>query len=353
MRRALLLIILSLPLACAPAQVSMAGHEGTTEPLCWWRNARWDDRGTLLVRGTRIPLARAHARWAGAVWGGANTTGVLRRTGDSVMLEGEWTGPGLTLRADVDVAAHAVFRVFEPRRIGAAGLLLKGAHVRLKDALVGRALVVPSDDALRPFRTEEQVAADLSCDGLSLSATPPGSGDPARALLAQAGFPQGAPEKWLPQNASLPAAERASGPTMGFFVAESAPVRGFVVEQRESEARLVVPTAEGVVWVGWVDAAPLRDPGPAPAAVVAKQAPAEVHEWRQCEGRELPLLLGVQGRLIELGTLRAGTPFAAGARDGAHREVTLALDWLDLSPRLRVLVPAEAIDCPRLKKPEW
>ncbi len=347
MSRALLAMI-AASMGCAPSPTAMIGREGTTEPLCWWRNARWDDRGELLVRGTRVPLAHARARWAGDDWKGARTTAVLRRSGSSVVLQGEWLGPGAALLADVDVASRAVFRAFEPRRIGATGLLLKGGHVLVKDALVGRALVVPSDEAQRPFRSEVPPAAELSCEGLYLSATMPRTGDAARALLAQAGFSADAPEQWVPPNASVPASTTPGGPTVGFFVAEQAPLRGFVVEQREGEARLVVPTPEGIVWVGWVAAETLRAP---PAAIPEQkgepQQASGTRVWRTCE-RDLPLRVELNGRLIQVGTLLARTPFSAEVRAGDYREVELNLDWLELSARLSVLVPADAFDCPRL-----
>jgi len=347
MSRALLLIIL----ASCGARAPVPGREGTTEPLCWWRNARWDDRATLLVRGTQVPLARARARWSDGAWKGASTTAVLRRSGDSVMLEGEWTGPGAALTAQVDVGNRAVFRAWEPRRLGAAGLVLKGGYLRVKDALLGRALVLPSEESLAPFQSEVPAAAELSCDVLSLSATPPVAGDAARALVARAGFSSEAPEQELPPNVSVPASAVQGGPTVGLFAAKSAPVRGFVVEQREGEARLVVPTPDGVVWVGWVTAEALQKPtSPLPEAPGEVLASAPQRDWRSCKDRELPLTIELQGRFLQVGSLQAGTPFSVGAREGDHREVALGLDWLELSPRLQVLVPASAINCPRA---EW
>lgn len=289
MSRALLLMMLA-SMACAPREGARAGREGTTEPLCWWRNARWDDRAMLLVRGTKVPLAHARSRWAGEAWRGASTTAVLRRSGASVVLEGEWRGPGAVLTAEVDVSSRAVFRAFEPRRIGAAGLVLKGGHLRVKDALLGRALVLPSEDSLRAFQAGDSVAAEVACDGLSLSAAAPVTADPARAQLAQAGFPADAPEKWVPANVSVPASAGQGGPTVGLFVAEQAPLRGFVVEQRDGEARLVVPTTEGVVWVGWVAAQALSAPSaPPPEPTVLTPERTAPREWRACEGKDLPL----------------------------------------------------------------
>ena len=349
-----LLSSLVLSPACAPRANSRPGREGTSVPLCWWGNARWEERGPLLVRGTDVPLARVRARWVGDQWKGATTTAVLRHEGNSSLLQGEWTGPGLVLQGDVDVGGQAVFRSFEPRRLGSLGAVLKGGHVRVLDALQGRALVVPSPDSAAPFRTEESLAVELPCDGLSLSASPP-SKDSARAQLEQAGFDAKAPSMLLPPNAALPASSLPGGPTSGFFVSGEQPVRGFVVDHKESEARLVVPTRDGVVWVGWVAAEPLRadqEPALEPPMLPVKVPAAGV--WRACSTRDFPLSLELHGRLISIGTLRAGTPFSVGERQGNFRPVALGLDWLELSPQLTVLMPSDAIDCPRTQQPdEW
>ena len=55
-------------------------------------------------------------------------------------------------------------------------------------------------------------------------------------------------------NVVLAASAQAGGPTVGQFISQRLPLRGFVVEQQKDEARLVVPTRNGVVWVGWVAA---------------------------------------------------------------------------------------------------
>ncbi len=349
---ALLLLSLALCGACAPRANARAGREGTSVPLCWWGNARWEDRGPLLVRGTDIPLARVRARWAGDQWKGATTTAVLRQEGNSSLLQGEWTGPGLVLQGDVDVGGQAVFRSFEPRRLGSMGAVLKGGHVRVLDALQGRALVVPSPDSAVPFRTDESLALEVPCDGLSLSASLP-SKDPARAQLEQAGFDVKAKAMLLPPHAALPASSSPGGPTSGFFVGDEQPVRGFVVDRKENEARLVVPTRDGVVWVGWVAAEPLRaDEGPPFEQPLPSVNVPSAGVWRTCSSHDFPLSLELQGRLIAIGTLRAGTPFSVGEREGNFRPVAIGLDWLELSPQLTVLAPSDAFDCPRIKQPE-
>jgi hypothetical protein len=325
-----------------------------SEGLCWWRNARWEDRATLLVRGTGEPFARARERWAGDTWRGANTTAVLRRAGQLVVLQGEWAGPGLTLNADVDVSGQAVFRAYEPVRLGQAGLLSKGAHVRVSDALIGRALVVPDEDSLRPFRPDQPVAVDLGCDLLSLSVAPTPPGDPARRQLALAGFPATAPERWVPEHLSLPASAQFGGVTIGRFQADDGPLRGFVVEERGDEARLVVPTRSGLLWVGWVPAEGLQAPQePTPAPVTPGDQPVTLGspaDWRACEDGELPVSIESHGRVLEVGSLKPGVAFTVLSRRGDYREVNLGVEWLDLEPHVRLLVPARASACPRQRQ---
>ncbi len=320
-----------------------------SEGLCWWRNARWEDRGTLLARGTGEPFAHARARWEGEFWRGANTTAVLRRAGPVVLLQGQWAGPELSLEADVDVTSQAVFRAYEPMRVGAAGMLLKGGHVRLTDAVTGRALGVPAEDSLRPFHSDLPVGLDFACSELSLSAAPELSGDAERRLLAQTGFPQNAPERWLPESISLPASAVFGGATVGRFVGQRTPVRGFVVEQRSDEARLVVPTRDGLVWAGWVPAADLDLPQgtlPEPAPKDRAAPPSEPRDWRECLSTELPLSIESHGSILEVGSLKAGTPFSIVARRGEYREVMVGARWLELEPGVRLLVPARAGECP-------
>ena len=333
----------------------MAKVNARSEGLCWWRNARWEDRAPLLVRGSGELLGHARARWAGELWRGASTTAVLRRSGPVVVLQGEWTGAGLTLSADVDVTTSSVFRAYEPIRVGSAGLLMKGGHVRVTDAVTGQALVLPSPEALTAFRPSETVGATVGCDQLSLSAVPEVKGDQGRRQLAASGFTSDAPERWIPENVLLPASAKKGGPTVGLFAAERTSLRGFVVEQQQDEARLVVPGQDEMVWVGWVPSAHLQpNPGQqAPAAAVSKPSEASPHstEWRACERDELPVLVELRsGELRSLGTLLPGTPFAIRANRGDHREVLLGVEWFEVDPNVWLLVPASASQCPRQKQ---
>lgn len=357
MRRCLLLLVALT--SCAPTTRDgwLTTPIEKSEGLCWWRNARWEDRGALLVRGTGEPFARARARWAGELWRGSSTTAVLRRAGPLVVLQGEWIGPGLTLNADVDVGAHAIFRAYEPMRVGSAGLLLKGGHVRVKDAITGRALVLPAEDALDVFHPDEAVALELGCESLSLSAIPEPAGDPERRQLALSGFPPESPERWVQENLALPVSAQAGGPTVGRFVTQRAPVRGFVVDQRADEARLVVPTGNGLVWIGWVASEGLQPPGApgvlAPRPTTARPTPpvpSSPNSWRSCEKQDLPVSIESRGSVVEVGRLQAGTAFSIVSRRGDYREVLLAVEWLDLEPNIRLLVPAGAGECPLQKQ---
>jgi hypothetical protein len=345
--------------SCAPT--TREGWRGAvsqrSEGLCWWRNARWEDRAPLLVRGTGQAFAHARARWAGELWRGTSATAVLRRSGPLVMLQGEWIGPGLTLTADVDVTGAAVFRAYEPKRLGSAGVLLKGGHVRVLDAVIGHALVVPADDALAAFQSTETVGLEVGCDALSLSAIPEGPGDPARRQLAATGFKADAPERWVPQKAQLPLSAKFAGPTVGLVGSEKSALRGFVVEQKEGEARLVVPTATGVVWVGWVNEAGLApqqesasDQAASPLAPVETAGRPVAGEWRSCERDELEVSIELDEKFIQVGSLHPGASFSILASRGEYREVALAVEWLDVNPDVRLLLPARAIDCPRSKQ---
>jgi hypothetical protein len=294
-RRAFLLLFALT--ACAPSTRDgwVAKVNARSEGLCWWRNARWEDRAPLLVRGSGEKLGRARARWSNELWRGSSTTAVLRRSGPVVVLQGEWTGPGLSLSADVDVTSSSVFRAYEPMRVGSAGLLLKGGHVRVSDAVTGQALVLPSEEAFSAFRPSETIGSTVGCEQLSLSAVPEAGGDKARRQLAASGFASDAPERWIPENVLLPASAKKGGPTVGLFTAERTALRGFVVEQHQDEARLVVPGADEMVWVGWVPAAHLQPnpvqqaPEPAAAGVRPTEETPTATEWRACEREELPL----------------------------------------------------------------
>lgn len=318
--------------------------------LCWWRDARWEDRGPLLVRGTGQPFARARARWAGPLWRGTNLSAVLRRAGPVVLLQGEWTGPGLTLDADVNVSSEAVFRAYEPLRVGSAGLLLKGGHVRVADADSGRALVLPAEESFEPFHPAQQVALGLPCESLSLSALVEPPGDLARMQLAQSGFSDTAPERWVPERVVLSASAQPGGPTVGQFVSQRVPVRGFVVEQRSDEARLVVPTRDGVVWVGWVAAEGLQAPVERAALPEEEKKLNEVVspalEWHACE-TSLPVSIESQGEVIDVGALEAKTAFALTSTSGNYAEAVLGVEWLELEPGVRLLLPGHASQCPR------
>jgi hypothetical protein len=345
--------------SCAPATRDgwVAKVNARSEGLCWWRNARWEDRAPLRVRGSGEVFGRARARWAGELWRGSSTTAVLRRSGPVVVLQGEWTGPGLTLSADVDVTQSAVFRAYEPIRVGSAGLLLKGGHVRVSDAVTGQALVLPSEEAFSTFRPTEAVASSVGCDQLSLSAIPESDGDDGRRRLAASGFKNDAPEKWIAENVLLPASAKKGGPTIGLFTAERTALRGFVVDTHEDESRLVVPGPGGMVWVGWVPTAHLQtapvqqDAAAKAASPNASTEAAPSGEWRACEREDLPVTVQLRtGELREIGTLQRGAAFSIVGRNGEHHEAKLGVEWLEVDPNVKLLLPSSASDCPRQKQ---
>ncbi len=280
---------------------------------------------------------------------------MLRRSGPVVVLQGEWTGPGLTLTADVDVTASSVFRAYEPIRVGSAGLLLKGGHVRVSDAVTGQALVLPSEEAFSMFRPSETVGSSVGCDQLSLSALPDRLGDKGRQQLAASGFKSDAPEKWIPENVLLPASAKTGGPTVGMFTAERTALRGFVVDTFQDESRLVVPGPGEIVWVGWVPTAHLQ-PAPVQKEASTETAPPRSEapstaEWRACDRSELPVSVELRsGEVRQIGMLQPGTAFSLVRRRDEHHEAKLGVEWLELDPNVKLLLPASASDCPLQKQ---
>lgn len=350
MKNPVLLVVLLLA-GCAPAtrEAALADRARRGEPLCSWDGVRWDDRGLLLVPGTGAPLGRALGRWSGERWAGATFSGSLRAAGPAFLLDGAWRGPGATFRVELEADREPALSAWQPQRLGAAGLLLKGGRVRVLDAREGRVLVAPPPQSLRHFEPQEPPALDVGCADLTISASRPEGGDAARRLLARGGFPDDAAEGWLTAGAAVPAREAPGGPVVGRFLAPRAPVRGFVVETHGEEVRLVVPEPLGVLWAGWVSAAGLAPPAEAePAAWGAGASPAGAAggELRRCDE---PLTLSVElaDRPAVVGTLDPGTPFSLRARQGALLAIEPALDWFEPSEGVELLVSASAAACPR------
>jgi hypothetical protein len=317
--------------------------------LCWWRDARWEDRGVLRVPGTGEPYARARALGSQDAWKGARTTGVLRRVGPVVLLQGEWSGPGVTLKADVDVGADAVFRAYETTRLGAAGVLLSGAPVRLTDAREGQVLALPTEEALSLFSPTEVPALDLTCEGLSLYA-PSGPSESPRATLARLG--------WTPLSAGLLSAQREfpltdvpGGSNTGQFNKRLADETAWVVATEGTQSRVAV-IRDGLVWVGWLASDELK---PAPGMLMGSSSErpdrprASLTALRQCD-EDLPLSVAIEGTAYEVGTLHRGTSFSVQSSWGDAVVVRPQTDWLRLVAQVEFLAPLSAARCPTVKQ---
>lgn len=326
-----------------------------SESLCTWTGARWEDRAPLLFTGSEARLGRARVVWDGERWAGANVTGALRQAGPVLLFDGQWAGDGFTLEATVDVSEHAVFRAHGPTRLGTAGLVLPGASVRLVLAQVGRVLAQPADAALQLFSPRTPPVFELACDGLTLHGAR-GPADDERRALAQAGFSAEAPERWLPEGTSIVATQAAGGVAIGRFEAERGALRGFVVAEQGTEARLAVPSPAGVLWVGWVPAAALQAgptlaEGPRVLSPQPEPAPPPSGEWLACPFEDVVVSAQVGGELRRVGVLARGAPFLPGAATEEGLEVRLAVPWLELEPSLVLVAPASAARCPKAKHP--
>ena len=320
-----------------------------SDGLCWWRDARWEDRGVLLVRGTGQRFARAKPVWEEKRWRGALTTGVLTtgvvRAGPAVLFQGTWQGGGLTLQAEVDVGRDAVFRAYQPMRVGAAGLLLRGAPLRITDAMSGRALALPAATAFDHFAPEDPMALELGCEGLSLYAPVTSGSDAAREALTRAGFPANAPEVWLPAGQRVAATGAADGTLVGHFVTDALPARAYAVKQEGANTRLAL-TADHLLWVGWVptEALVTASRGPAPAESPARVAATAPKGRVVTCADELPLFVSVEGQDLQVGLLAAGTPLGVEVR-GERVIARPHVPWLELEPDVELTTVERALRC--------
>ncbi|MGV3623571.1 MAG: hypothetical protein ACO1OB_22315, partial [Archangium sp.] len=121
--RATLLIALSVLCGCTStaSRKTRLSSERRSASLCWWRDSGWGD-GVVLARHSVKALGRVRSLEDAQVM----ATATLRTGGSVPVLEGKWTGPGLVLEGDVDVGTVPALASWEPRRIGAVGLLQKG-----------------------------------------------------------------------------------------------------------------------------------------------------------------------------------------------------------------------------------
>jgi hypothetical protein len=317
--------------------------------ICSWTDARWEDRGPLLVTGTALPLGRARSLWLDGAWAGALVSGTLRKSGPVLVFEGRWSRDGVTLTATVDAGEHPVFRAHEPMRVGEAGLALKGASLRLVEAAFGKVLAQPAAEALEPFAPVEPPLLEVACASLTLHGPAAEASLDGPRALALAGFPASAPARWLPERATLGAAAEPGGELVGRFVSKDAPVQGYLLAEAGAEARFAVPTPSGVLWVGWVPRDALHARPALAGDVPGHASPPSLdpgRAWRTCPDEELELYAARGEALVRVGSLARNTPFVLGRRAELGVEVDLAAPWLDLEPEVALLVGFGASTCP-------
>jgi hypothetical protein len=328
---------------------------GAVDGLCWWRGAKWDGRGALRVRQTGEVLGYAHPSWskpesAAPAWLGANASGVLRLREDHVVFEGQWSGGGLTLAAEANATEEAFFTLWLPHKLSKSSLAMRGAPVRLSDARLGRAMVLPSARSLEAFVPDEVPSGEVPCDALALRASQAPPPEP-RALLARAGFPADATAvrvKVDRELGALPASDVPNGEFVGGFFPGAGSV--FEVARQGEHARLVA-VGDNTLWVGWVDAE-FVEKVERPQAIEFNPARARKEldrpTWRACE-RELTVSVRTAHGLRKVGVLEANTRFAVTGgsdfEDGIDQvAIWPGVNWLE--PGTSLLAPAWASSCP-------
>lgn len=341
---------------CAAPQVDgLLITPSMAEGLCWWQGVKWDDRGPLRVTRDGLAFGRARIGWNKTDWRGSTVTGVLRERQSKVVLDGVWTGDGMTLRAEADATTDAVFTMWDPTKLSRASLVLRGAPVRLLDARVGAALVAPSEQSMGSFVPDEVPVREVQCDSLALRASITGGPD-ARQLLTRAGFPPDAPEVLVKaeEGSALVATDTPDGRFIGGFRPGSATGRFFELSRAGGRVR-VAAIDDGTLWVGWVDASgvsAVKEPVELgkPARAARRELPMPT--WRACKEEVQLAVRSSVGAMRFVGTLHAGTRFAVtGMSDGEGDRVGVwpGVDWFE--PTRELLAPAEAAACPQVVGP--
>lgn len=339
---------------CAAPTESLSVTPSMADGLCWWQGVRWDDRAPLRVPSVGEPFGRARVGWSKTDWKGATVTGVLRARASTMVLQGVWAGDGMTLRAEADATADAIFTMWEAQKLSRASLVLRGSPVRVLDARVGAALVAPSVQALSSFVPDELPAREVKCDALALRATPASQPD-ARQLLARGGFAADAPEVRVSaeDGSALVATDAAEGSFVGGFL--PSPSGRFFEVGRAGERVRVVAVDDATLWVGWVAASGVTRTTSEVASAAPRSSAARreltLPTWRACPQ---PLELRVRGAngLRMVGTLHAGTRFAlTGRTNGFDDDVGIwpGVDWFE--PTRDVFAPAAAGACPEVVGP--
>ncbi|MFT3711814.1 MAG: hypothetical protein QM817_29600 [Archangium sp.] len=364
-RAALALMVMTSSLsACVPPERTSLVDPTAVDGLCWWRGVKWDGRGALRVRRTGELLGYAHPRWTktdlpdadAMAWKGATASGVLRLRGDHVVFEGQWYGGGLTLAAEANATEDALFTLWLPTKLSNASLVMRGAPVRLGDARVGQAMVLPSSRSLETFVPDEVPSGAVPCDGLALRASQAPPAEP-RALVNKAGFTDAKPVrvKVDKELGALPASDTPNGEFVGGFVPDTGSV--FEVARNGDSARLVA-VSDGTLWVGWVDADFVQ---PLDAEQTVKLEPKRAQReldrptWRACEREQRVWVNTPKGPLV-VGVMERNTRFALTGQNDFTDEGELISIWPGVEwfePGMNLLVRSEASSCPVVTTGAW
>jgi hypothetical protein len=340
MRRALC-VALALGLGCSNGSGSVRGRGGE---LCLWPESWWDDQATLRVRGTPVKLGRARKFWSNGAWHGAFVEGALIRPERGLVFQGQWRAHGLELDADLLVDEEPVFTAWTPSRIGSAGLLTRGAPLRVLDARPGEVLVAPSGRAVEALVTAEPLLTTLRCEDLSLSRR---VRDDQLGAVLSAGFRRDSERVRVKATEPVVLLDAPRGQPVGAVVPDAV---GFVVGKQDDVVRLAV-VRDGLLLVGWAPGASVERVAdltlaPVPDEVVARPSKSGL-VWRQCDA-ELPLyVLDGEGLGPRVGTLSARQRLATTLRSPSLRAsvVVLESNWFEADPGVVLLTPVDLSQC--------
>jgi len=321
-----------------------------SDEVCLWPESWWDDQATLRVRGTSVKLGRARKFWSNGAWHGAFVEGALTRAERGLVFEGRWQAHGLELDADLLVEEELVFTAWTPSRIGKAGLLTRGAPLRVLDARPGEVLVAPSLRAVEGVVTAEPLLTTLRCEDLSLSRRT--RDDPLRAVVS-AGFRRDSERVRLKAAEPVVLLDAPRGGPVGAVVPDAV---GFTVGKQDDMVRLAT-VSDGLLLVGWAPAANVEPVAALTLAPVAEDVVARTSTsglvWRQCDV-EVPLhLFDGEGLGPRVGTLDARKRFATTLRSPSARAsvVVLESNWFEADPRLVLFTPVDLSRCASVISP--
>lgn len=308
--------------------------------LCTWSSARWEQRATLLLPGTDLPFAEAWQHDEVRLSGTLGLDPWLRPR-----FRVDLAGDGLAVSGDVDPSGDAVFSLLTAVPLGRTGAMLPGSLISIRgEAPDGQVLVGPHRWVDHVTLGEHGV---VPCEAITVHWRPHPE-EPA--LLAAVGFPADGPVMVLPKGRGATVRDAPGGAWVATVRARawSLPLR--VAEERDGWAHVAEAHWTGTAWQGWVRVrrlvAPALDASDGVSGVLGALTGAASVEFpvRRCE-RDAPLRAAVSGRVADVGTVRAGTPFVvAGERDGAW-SVTFPAGWFDPAEGAALLVPADPAHC--------